>query len=84
MLQATNRAAEAEPLMRLALAMDEKSFGPNHPNVAHSLGNLGDLLYSTNRFAEAEPILRRALAIDENTFGTEHSGVARRLTSLGQ
>ena len=26
--------AEAEPLMRRALAIDEASFGPDHPNVA--------------------------------------------------
>ena len=35
LLQATNRLAEAEPLMRRALAIDETSFGPDHPNVAH-------------------------------------------------
>ena len=34
LLQATNRLAEAEPLMRRALAIDEKSYGPEHPNVA--------------------------------------------------
>ena len=34
LLQATNRLAEAEPLMRRALAIDEKSFGPDHPDVA--------------------------------------------------
>ena len=40
LLQATNRLAEAEPLMRRALAIDEKSFGPDHPNVAIGLNNL--------------------------------------------
>ena len=34
LLQDTNRLGEAEPLMRRALAIDEKSFGPDHPNVA--------------------------------------------------
>ena len=34
LLQATNRLAEAEPLYRRALAIDEKSFGPEHPDVA--------------------------------------------------
>ena len=34
LLGATNRLAEAEPLYRRALAIDEKSFGPEHPNVA--------------------------------------------------
>ena len=34
LLQATNRLAEAEPLMRRALAIDETSYGPDHPDVA--------------------------------------------------
>jgi hypothetical protein len=34
LLRATNRLAEAESLYRRALAIDEKSFGPDHPNVA--------------------------------------------------
>ena len=34
LLQDTNRLAEAEPLMRRALAIDEKSYGADHPQVA--------------------------------------------------
>ena len=49
--------------MRRALAIDEKSFGPEHPNVARDLNNLALLLKDTNRPAEAEPLMRRALAI---------------------
>ena len=67
--QATNRLAEAEPLMRRALAIDEKSYGPDHPDVATGLNNLAQLLQATNRLAEAEPLMRRALAIDEKSFG---------------
>ena len=81
MLQTTNRLAEAEPLMRRALAIDEKSFGPEHPNVAISLNNLAQLLQATNRLAEAEPLMRRALAIDEKSFGPEHPNVARASTT---
>ena len=51
--------------MRRALAIDETSFGPDHPNVASDLNNLAQLLQATNRLAEAEPLMRRALAIDE-------------------
>ena len=65
LLQDTNRLAEAEPLMRRALAIDETSYGPDHPNVAIDLNNLASLLQATNRLAEAEPLMRRALAIDE-------------------
>ena len=69
-----NRAehGEAEPLFRRALAIEEKSFGPDHPNVATDLNNLAVLLSATNRLAEAEPLYRRALAIDEKSFGPEH------------
>ena len=75
---------EAEPLMRRALAIDETSFGPEHPNVAIRLNNLAQLLKSTNRLVEAEPLMRRALAIDETSFGPEHPNVARDLNNLAQ
>src|SRR5271165_5286398 len=80
-----NRAehGEAEPLYRRALAIDEKSFGPEHPNVARGLINLAELLRATNRLAEAEPLYRRALAIDEKSFGPDHPDVATGLNSLG-
>ena len=84
LLQATNRLAEAEPLMRRALAIDEQSFGAEHPNVAIDLNNLAQLLQATNRLAEAEPLMRRALAIDEQSFGAEHPNVARDLNNLAQ
>ena len=63
MLRATKRLGEAEPLYRRALAIDEKSFGPDHPNVAIRLNNLAQLLRATNRLAEAEPLMRRTVAI---------------------
>ena len=58
--------------MRRALAIDEKSYGPEHPDVASDLNNLAQLLQATNRLAEAEPLMRRALAIDEKSYGPEH------------
>jgi tetratricopeptide (TPR) repeat protein len=74
--------AEAEPLMRRALAIDEKSFEPDHPNVAARLNNLAYVLQATNRLIEAEPLMRRALAIDEKCFGPDHPNVAIRLSNL--
>ena len=70
--------------MRRALAIDEKSFGPEHPNVAISLNNLAQLLQATNRLAEAEPLMRRALAIDEKSLGPEHPDVATSLNNLAR
>ena len=83
-MQATNRLGEAEPLMRRALAIDEASYGPDHPNVARDLNNLASLLWATNRLGEAEPLMRRALAIDEASYGPDHPTVAIRLNNLAQ
>jgi signal transduction histidine kinase len=49
--------------MRRALAIDEASYGPEHPDVARDLNNLAQLLKATNRLAEAEPLSRRMLEI---------------------
>ena len=62
----------AEPLLRRALAINEQSLGPDHPEVATNLNNLARLLQDTNRRSEAEPLLRRALAIFESSLGPEH------------
>jgi len=66
------RFDEAEPLMRRALKIDEKSFGAEHPDVARDLNNLALLLKATNRLSEAEPLMRRALDIFEKSLGPEH------------
>jgi tetratricopeptide (TPR) repeat protein len=73
---------DAEPLMRRALAIDENSYGPDHPDVARDLNNLAQLLQATNRLGDAEPLMRRALAIDENSYGPDHPDVARDLNNL--
>jgi len=63
---------EAEPLMKRALAIDEASFGKDHPKVARDLNNLAQLYQDTNRLSEAEPLMKRALAIFEKSFGPDH------------
>ena len=58
--------------MRRALAIDEQSYGAEHPNVAIDLNNLARLLQDTNRLAEAEPLMRRARDIFRASLGDEH------------
>jgi hypothetical protein len=72
LLRYTNRLAQAEPLMRRALEIHEKAYGPDHPDVAIDLSDLAGLLKDTNRLAQAEPLMRRALAIDEKSLGPDH------------
>jgi CHAT domain-containing protein len=76
------RYAEAEPLYRRALAVDEKSLGPDHPDVARDLNNLAGVYNSQGRYAEAEPLDRRALAIREKALGPNHPDVAISLSNL--
>jgi tetratricopeptide (TPR) repeat protein len=74
--------AEAEQLLRQALSLDERNFGPDHPNVATCLNNLAALLHDSNRLQEAEMLYRRALAIDEKSFGASDGKVATCLNNL--
>ena len=74
--------AEAESLYRWALAINEVSYGKDHPQVATVLNNLAGLLSATNRPAEVEPLYRRALAIDEANYGKDHPNVAGDLNNL--
>ena len=82
LFDARSLPAQAEPLYRRALAIDEASYGPEHPDVARDLNNLAELLRATNRLADAEPLYRRARAINEATFGPDHPKVATCLNNL--
>jgi CHAT domain-containing protein len=68
--------------MRRALAIDEKSAGPDHPDVATDLNNLALLLKDTNHLSEAERLIRRAVVIDEKSTGRDHPNLARDLNNL--
>ena len=66
--------------MRRALAIDEASYGAEHPNVAIRLNNLARLLQDTNRLAEAEPLQRRSLEIllhFKRATGHDHPELAK-------
>jgi len=72
LLDAKGDYAGAEPLLRRALAIDEKALGPDHPDVAVDLNNLAKLFETKGDYAAAEPLMRRALAIDEKALGPDH------------
>jgi tetratricopeptide (TPR) repeat protein/CHAT domain-containing protein len=74
--------AEALPLAKHAVALTEKAYGPNHPNVATALNNLASLYGTQGRYAEAEPLYKRALAVREKALGPAHLAVAHSLYNL--
>ena len=61
--RATGRYAQAEPLFQRAIAIGEKTLGPEHPDLATGLNNLAGLYQDTGRYAQAEPLFQRAIAI---------------------
>jgi tetratricopeptide (TPR) repeat protein len=75
--------AEARKLSERALAIREKVLGPDHPDTASSLNNLGYLLQAQGDLAGALPYFERALAIREKALGLDHPDTARSLNNLG-
>jgi tetratricopeptide (TPR) repeat protein len=75
---------EAEPFHRRAVAIWEKTLGPDHLHVATSLNNLAELYMSQGKYAEAEPLHRRALAILEKALGPDHPQAAASLNNLAE
>ena len=76
--------AQAERVLRMGLEVTEATVGSEHPHVAASLINLGDVLREQGDFAGAERAFRRALAIDEAVYGPDHPEVAIDLNNLGK
>ena len=66
-----------------ALAIYEKTLGPEHPEVAKDLVNLGNAFCDQDQHSEAVPLYLRALAIDQAALGDEHPEVAMDLSNLG-
>jgi tetratricopeptide (TPR) repeat protein len=81
-LESKGDLGAAEPLFRSALAIAEKSLGPDHSDTAGSLNNLAGLLESKGDYAGAEPLYRRALAVAEKTLGPNHPNTATALDNL--
>jgi len=77
------QAPHAVPLYMTALAIYEKTLGPDHPEVAKDLVNLGNAFCDQNQHEEAVPLYLRALAIDQAALGDDHPEVAMDLSNLG-
>ena len=81
LLQDLGRLDEAELLCRECLEIERKTLGPEHPEVAISLNNLGKLLRSQGRLDEAEPLFRQSLEIRRKALRPEHAEVGSSLNN---
>jgi tetratricopeptide (TPR) repeat protein len=62
-LLVARRWAEAEPYIRRALELHERTFGPEHPLLITSLSNLAAVLMTTDRAEEGIAVAKRGLAL---------------------
>ena len=71
-----------KPCSNRALAIQEKTFGPDHLKLSPTLNSLAIVQRLNNKPAETEVSFRRALAIQEKRTGPDNRTVAVRLTNL--
>jgi CHAT domain-containing protein len=74
--------AEALPLQLRALAIREKSLGPNHPDTALALNELAITYVGMGQYEKALPLQIRALANLTESRGSEHPDVLEVLNRL--
>jgi len=66
------------------LAMDRRTYGERHPQVANDLINLGAIQFEQGHFSEAEKYQRQALDITEGFYGKDHPETASAMTLLAR
>ena len=59
-----------------ALAIRERTRGPDDPSTAETLANLGAVHYAAGQYSRAAQVLRRALGIQEKRLPANHPSLA--------
>ena len=76
------RYEDATSSSERALAVLEKLFGPDHPNVARQLEVVAGMYEGRRRYDEGDALRKRALAIIERAYGAESLPFAQSLKAL--
>lgn len=73
-----------EAMARYQSAVDrlERAYGPEHPDVATTLGGLATVHRKLGHFDEAQALNKRVLEITERAFGPNHPAVSDALNNL--
>lgn len=78
------RYPKSDSLNRLVLAIEERTYGRQHPTVAGTLVNLAATRFQLGYYQEAELLYRRALEIYLGYYGREHHLTASNMSMLAQ
>ena len=81
--RAKGKLDDALRLYTEAIGIWERTLGPDHPEIAGALNNLGNAYDDRREYDRAGPLHERALAIWEKAYGPEHPYLGNALTSLG-
>jgi serine/threonine protein kinase len=73
----------AQALLEKALDTRAKALGPDHPDIASTLSELGTVAWRKGDFAKAKDFMERALAVREKGFGPASEITAYSLHNLG-
>ncbi len=82
-LEGEGKYAENEKLLRHALELHLRIFGPRHPRTLGIMRNLANVLLDENHYADAEKMYRQILDVRRNVSGPESPGVIDALGLLG-
>src|SRR5215831_2502445 len=75
---------QAEEMQRAALAINQKVFGPDCPETAGSLDDLGVALVRHGKWSAAGALLEQALAIRKRRLGSVHPELADSLQNVAE
>jgi serine/threonine-protein kinase len=81
-IQLVQSPADAEPVLREALAIRTAAFGPDHPYRARAESLLGACLAQQQRLAEALPLLRHGADTLRAQLGDEHPAARQAASRL--
>jgi tetratricopeptide (TPR) repeat protein len=77
------RHAEAETVLRQALALAAKTLPDKHASIGHAHNNLGELLVRRGQYLEARESFDEAIDRWSRSIGPKHPNVAQSLTGRG-
>ena len=74
---------DAQPMLEDALALKQRTYGADHPEVTGTLEALGQLYYERGNYAAAESLHRQVLAARARHRGTDPADLAQSHAFLG-
>ncbi len=83
-LAMNQKAAASAPIVRQALSMNEKIYGPNHKETAISLSDLASIYQQQGKNSEAEQLYKRAIEILKSPNQADHETLANVFTDYAE